>query len=482
MREQPEQLVQEFFDGYSQSETYDRDLIARLTALALSEDQPVAESATRAIFASVVEKLADSFEPVSASLYNRIFAQIIQTCRRDSRALEFDRELNAFGLSTEQDLVDRAEALRSVAGFAMQVERNHSPRLVIVLSRVTLGADVAITSVIVERMKTEFPDSEIVLVGGRKTAELFGGDRRLQFRELHYQRSGMLIERLLTWIEVVKCVRQMTSDLTDGQYLVVDPDTRLTQLGLLPVTDPQGYLFFPSREYGSSTRRSLTELASDWLDEVFGVATEGLPVISLRRADQENARRLVSRLRGDASRRVIAMNFGVGENVLKRVGVGFETSLSKRLALEGAALILDKGASLEEAAIVDNILAEVVSEQSTRRVRSIESHDHDVVERLNKNHLDADIVVWNGGVGMLAGLIGESDLYIGYDSAGQHIAAALAVECIDVFAGYSSLRMVDRWRPTGRAETHLVVVDENSEDLVERCVRLAMPAKEQEDQ
>jgi ADP-heptose:LPS heptosyltransferase len=60
---------------------------------------------------------------------------------------------------------------------------------------------------------------------------------------------------------------------------------------------------------------------------------------------------------------------------------------------------------------------------------------------------------------MLAGLMGESDLYIGYDSAGQHIAAALGVPCIDVFAGYSSPRMLDRWRPTGRAQTRIVAVD-----------------------
>jgi ADP-heptose:LPS heptosyltransferase len=60
---------------------------------------------------------------------------------------------------------------------------------------------------------------------------------------------------------------------------------------------------------------------------------------------------------------------------------------------------------------------------------------------------------------MLAALIGESDLYIGYDSAGQHIAAALGVPCIDVFAGSSSPRMLDRWKPTGKAETRVVPVD-----------------------
>ena len=56
-------------------------------------------------------------------------------------------------------------------------------------------------------------------------------------------------------------------------------------------------------------------------------------------------------------------------------------------------------------------------------------------------------------------MIGQSDLYIGYDSAGQHIAAALGVPCIDVFAGFSSPRMLDRWRPTGSSESRVIAVD-----------------------
>jgi ADP-heptose:LPS heptosyltransferase len=63
---------------------------------------------------------------------------------------------------------------------------------------------------------------------------------------------------------------------------------------------------------------------------------------------------------------------------------------------------------------------------------------------------------------MLAALIGESNLYIGYDSAGQHIAAALGVPSVDVFAGFRSPRMLDRWRPTGKAEARVVPVYERA--------------------
>jgi ADP-heptose:LPS heptosyltransferase len=70
--------------------------------------------------------------------------------------------------------------------------------------------------------------------------------------------------------------------------------------------------------------------------------------------------------------------------------------------------------------------------------------------------------VWSGRVGLLAALIGESDLYIGYDSAGQHVAAALGVPCIDMFAGFSSRRMLYRWRPTGKGKTRVVVVEQSA--------------------
>jgi hypothetical protein len=98
-------------------------------------------------------------------------------------------------------------------------------------------------------------------------------------------------------------------------------------------------------------------------------------------------------------------------------------------------------------------------EREGRRVRAVEINERSLAGAASSEHLDAEVLVWNGRIGMLAGLIGESDLYIGYDSAGQHIAAALGVKCIDVFAGFSSPRMLERWRPTGRAETRIVAVD-----------------------
>ena len=40
-------------------------------------------------------------------------------------------------------------------------------------------------------------------------------------------------------------------------------------------------------------------------------------------------------------------------------------------------------------------------------------------------------------------------MYVGYDSAGGHVAAACGVPMVSIFAGYPSDRFYDRWRPTG---------------------------------
>lgn len=472
----PEQLISEFLNEYRASGVYLRDRVAELAELLKSQDRQVAESATRAFFTSLVERLADSFEPDAVSLYNRAFAQVTQACRLNPRAVQLDHELEAFGFRSEEDLIARADKLRQVSRLTDSIDSSGKVQRVIVLSRVTLGADVAITSVIIERMKRRFPAAEIVLVGGTKASELFGGDPRVRFKEISYLRGGITIERLLTWIDVLRCVRELTGGLRCGEYLIVDPDSRLTQLGLLPIAKAdvpargsqpleqhlaahREYLFFPSREYGSSTSLSLSELTSSWLDEVFGESVPTYSRVSLRSNDIGAARSLMNRIKR-GSRPIIAINFGVGENQLKRVGGDFEASLVARLIREGAAIVLDKGAGEDETRRADAVIAEATRiEREGRRVRAVEITERILAGAANSEHRDADVLVWNGRIGMLAGLIGESDLYIGYDSAGQHIAAALGVKCIDVFAGFSSPRMLERWRPAGRAKTRIVAVD-----------------------
>jgi ADP-heptose:LPS heptosyltransferase len=452
----PGELIAEFLNEFNATGNYRRDLIARLAALATDENVDVTESATTALFASLVERLADSFSPDDVSLYNRVFAQIIDYCRRLDRGQAIDAALNDYGLHDEADVLRRAESLRHPATRPPLLERGASVRRVILLSRVTLGADVAINSVIMDRCKQEFPDAEIVLIGGRKAAELFGGDERITFREIHYRRGGATLERLLSWLDVLEVVNVLTADSEPQQWLIVDPDSRLTQLGLLPLTrHKDNYLFFPSREYGATSADSLGQLTAAWLDEIFDSPRPVLSSLSLRRDDLAAATALTQALRQANARPIITVNFGVGENPAKRISDEFEQSLVTGLIQSGATVILDKGASADEIRRANAVIAKAT--QAAASVIDLTAAR--LAEGLNHLTFNADLLTWDGSIGMLAALIAQSDLYIGYDSAGQHIAAAAGTPCIDVFAGYSSARMLDRWRPSGRAATHVIVVD-----------------------
>jgi ADP-heptose:LPS heptosyltransferase len=445
-------LASEFLSRARETGHYSRESINALAEMAVSEDEATAKAATRSIFTSLVEPLADSFDPRAVSLYNRLFAQLIDCCRKTNAGRAIDGELASFHLSDERDLFIRAQRLRTVTAAG----RGRAVKRVIVLSRVTLGADVAITSVIIERLKREFPGAEIVLLGARKAAELFGGDARLSFGEIDYRRAGSLIERLLAWTELARSAREMTRDLKPDEFMIVDPDSRLTQLGLLPLAD--NYLFFPSREYGSETQHTLSRLAAAWTDELFGAQETAFPSISLRGSDRSAARALVNRIRRGA-RPIVAINFGVGENPLKRINDEFERQLVRSLIEEGASVILDKGAGEDETRRADAVIAHVARQSSERASRVLEVDEASLPESLSSPACGAELLVWSGRIGLLAALIAESDLYIGYDSAGQHIAAAAGVACIDVFAGFSSPRFLDRWRPAGPGTSRVIAVD-----------------------
>ena len=64
---------------------------------------------------------------------------------------------------------------------------------------------------------------------------------------------------------------------------MIDPDSRLTQLGLLPVGAEDRYHLFESRAYGGESDRTLPELAAHWAQETFGVA-DAAPYVAVGQA------------------------------------------------------------------------------------------------------------------------------------------------------------------------------------------------------
>jgi ADP-heptose:LPS heptosyltransferase len=261
-----------------------------------------------------------------------------------------------------------------------------------------------VTSVLLDAAKRCFPHARICFVGPHKNFELFAGDPRIHHVPVTYRRGG-LRERLAVWEE-------LKTSLTAPGSIVIDPDSRLTQLGLLPVGEEDRYHLFESRAYGGDTRRALSELAAEWAFETFGV-TGAKPYIALSSTCSAGS--------PTRARPYIAINLGVGENPAKRIPDPFEEELLALLSGTGLRLYVDKGAGGEEA---DRVLRAV--ERSA-----------------------VQPTFWDGSFAGFAEIIAESRLYVGYDSAGQHIAAACGVPLIAIFTGFPVPRMFERWRPVG---------------------------------
>jgi hypothetical protein len=349
---------------------------------------------------------------------------------------------------------------------------------------VTLGADVAVTSVVLEKAREVFPKAERVLLGSAKLNELFGGDSTLRVRELQYATAGDLLDRLRSWLPLLGAVDAELSGLHSGEFVLLDPDSRLLQLGLLPaLQDESAYFFFESRCYGSDASqssdhsKSLSELTLDWINEQFGAGPPIVPSVCLREADRTVARELLRKLRQAGPRPVVAVSFGVGGNWYKRLPDPFEHELLRALFKEGCTVLLDKGASAAELEQADSLV---------NGVRAALGNGAGVAEFTAGNASSAmtpglsqcRLLTWQGGIGAFSALTAEADQYIGYDSAGQHIAAALGVPTISIFSRIAPQIFRDRWRATGRGLAHQVTelgrdgAPRPTQDVIDEVVRL----------
>jgi ADP-heptose:LPS heptosyltransferase len=343
----------------------------------LGEQQPTE------FFQVIIESLADSFDPGEAAAYEELMRAWIPE-----------------GARVEPVIPERVDK-------------------VYVLSRVTLGADIKITSIILDAMKKRFPDAAIVFVANRKSAELFVADARIAHLNADYPRSGPASTR-------VQFAMELRNRLAGSNRIVVDPDSRMSQLGLIPLCEPEHYFHFPSRT--GTWANNLTQLTQGWIEKVFGISG--------------NAYIAPECFSISGERPCAAISFGVGENDSKRVGGDFEARLIRTLGQRFRTIFIDRGAGGEEAT---RVAAAVESSGCMDRVRFCE-----------------------GSFAEFASVVSQSDFYAGYDSAGQHAAAAAGVPLVSFFSGAPCERFRQRWSPSGSGR--IQVIDASLEACLERLL------------
>lgn len=387
----PNELAAGLLSDCLAGRTPEPERIERLARMALDPDPFLAAAASRALFTGLAEPLADRFEPALCDAYAQLFSRVLALALPEQDAGELFRR---YGL------------VRQVrqAGF--------EPSRVYVLSRVTLGADVAITSVVLDAARQRYPGAELYFAGPRKAWELFERAPGLAWLPVEYPRQGTLAGRLAVRPTLEEAFREPGA-------LVLDPDSRLTQLGLLPVCEPERHFLFESRGYGGEGGSSLTALVQDWVRRVLGVE-EAVPWLQPKFSC------------GFGSQPVAAVSLGVGDNPAKRVADPFEEELLVLLSRRFGLVMVDAGAPGSE------------EEERVRRA----------AERAQAR--GARIGIHEGPFASFAAVIAASSFYAGYDSAGQHVAAAAGVPQVCVFNGYACERAVQRWAPDGPAPAAVV--------------------------
>ncbi|MBL7050355.1 MAG: hypothetical protein ISR96_12650, partial [Nitrospira sp.] len=458
-----------FLDYYLKDCRYEEDYITLLCEMTTCSDETrLTNPATFALFNIIIESLCDDFEELHTETYNRVMSQVISYCRGVDGGSELDTRLREFGLNTCDDIFLRAQSLRSAV---RAIRPGTKVSKVLILSRVTIGADIAITSVVIQRMQKAFPEAAPVLIGSGKLREVYGGNEWLNIREVPYSRRGGLLQRLDSWHYVLQIISEETAGLSAEEVILVDPDSRLSQLGVLPLISPEQYYLFDSRSTSAyNSRMSMVELTNSWLDSLLGMREFCYPQVWIPAESLKKASDLCSKLRNNGVRKIIAVNLGVGGNARKSVSRALEQRLLLSLALEPeTVLLLDKGFGEDELQNINTLMNLLKDEVAV----------HHYEDGCITAGISSGIAGLQTSIGDMAGLISCCDEFIGYDSACQHIAAASETPCITIFAGSNNMRFVRRWSAHGKNNCDIVHIDTlnnqamlDIEDIVARIMHL----------
>lgn len=442
------QVALAFLDHYYQDGQYEEDYISLLCEMAMafsnSEQNRIASGA---LFGIIVENLCDDYEKAQLGMYNHIMSQVVSYCRSQPGGRDMDMILNSFDLYNTDDLQARAERVHANSYISRTIGQ---PKCFYILSRVTIGADVAIVSVIIQQLTERFPEAEFVIFGGLKLLEIFGGNKKLRILEAAYPRHGTLMDRFHSWKQIIDCLKGENETIGKQDFILIDPDSRLTQLGVLPMVPEDRYLYFNSHTTEPEMDEAcMAEITNYWANCVLGGSQFFSPRLWLDRNIRLQGKQIVQHFRDSGANRIVTMNLGVGGNQRKRVGREFEIRLILRLLQEpNTVVILDKGFGLEEQNEFEAIAGALKSQgiqMAQMKVGDSES------ESFSHGVLGVEC-----SIGQMAALIKAGNEYIGYDSACQHIAAAQEIPTTTVFAGTNNPAFIRRWSAYGDAPCHVI--------------------------
>ncbi|MCY4597658.1 MAG: hypothetical protein OXC19_23020 [Bryobacterales bacterium] len=409
-----------------------------LASLAFSANRAVATEASRVVLSKVVQPLADRFCQDACDCLAVFMAEAVHAPRSPIASA-----IAKLGYPTPQHLIERYGMLDCGA-----LEKHVDPDDVekaVVISRADLKADIAVTSPILSCAMRAFYDAEIEIVGPRTNCLLIGPSYRLERNVVSYSHDSTLGNQLKAWTRLRAKVASAIQGFDAGRWLVVDPDSWMTQFGLLPLADDRYCRFFDSRSYAEQSTATIAELANEWANQwFFWGGVEALPYVVLGYGPENGSLCLARESRG----KLAGVSFSVDGRKQVRLGADFEDRLMELLRRRGYQTVVDCG---REAVDRTNAMERI------RAFGGSKSHLRVTSDAPNNR---AQLLMCGATIPNFSGWVRWASVYIGYDSAISHAVGSVGVPSVHLSVGAPNSTYRARWTPTSDGEIVTIPADD----------------------
>lgn len=443
----PESLAAHITDSFIQQldtdSQHDFSTIGILCEMALfKKDAKVRQAAVFSLYKKIIEPLCDDFTTSGTETCNLVLTSMLQFISTKAEGHNLANLLKDQHCSDLKHLLARRTSLTNNPPIDDATKKK--VKKIIILSRVSVGADIAITSIMGQRLSKAFPHANILIIGPSHIPEIFYGLPQIQWGKFDYQRNGGIAERLNCGANLFALIKSECGVYDSGQVLLFDPDSRLSQLGLLPLYEVKYCYYFSSRNDTPRQNVRISQLTNSWLNYLLDEEENSPPNVSIRPSHLADIRSFWGQFLPKTKK--IVINFGVGNDPQKRLSDPFEEQLLYTLLQQKDTLIiLDSGLHPDEGKRAQVLMKKMKS----RGIPTI---------AVSGKHLPSQIISFQHGlvcvqvgIGTLSALIDQADVFFGYDSCCQHIATARDTNNVICFAGAPNDRFFERWRPVNKS-------------------------------
>lgn len=418
-----------------------RDNARSLASLAFSGNRAVATEASHVVLSQVVQPLADRFSQDACDCLAVFMAEAVHAPRSPIASA-----IAELGYPTPEHLIERYRMLER-RELEEQVDSDDVEKAVLI-TRADLKGDIAVTSPILSCAMRAFEDADIEIVGPRTNCLLIGPSYRLERSVVSFSHNGTLGNQLRAWTRLRAKVASAIQGYDSGRWLVVDPDSWMTQFGLLPVADDRYCRYFDSRSYGEQSTATMSVLASEWGNQwFFWGGVDALPFIVLGYGPENGSRCLARESRG----KFAGVSFSVDGRQQFRLGADFEDRLLKLLRRRGYQTVFDSG---REAVDRTNALERI------RAFGGSKSHLNVASDASNNR---AQLLTCGKTIPNFSGWAKSASVYIGYDSGISHAVGSVGVPSLHLSVGAPNSTYRVRWTPTSFSEVVTIPADDSSD-------------------